>query len=108
MGAKHTPGPWKVRKGFSSGEYEVYPTRPGEKPGFKGARWADVATVSEASRGESARANARLIAAAPELLDALECIKSAWEAHDDTPKATKVLLDEVQASFSLIAKAKGE
>lgn len=71
MSTKHTPGPWKVRKEWSGDGYEVYPTRAGKKPEF--GQWAAIATVdSIISKGESARKNARLIAAAPELLAALQ------------------------------------
>lgn len=106
MSAKHTPGPWGVRKGFSSGTYEIYPKRPGEKVSFRGARWAEIATVEGASKGESARANANLMAAAPDMLEALESITLAMnKMSDDTDVFT--LLQEIKAAQYAISKAKG-
>ena len=63
MDAKYTKGPWGVRKGFSPRTYEVYPKRPGEKVSFPGAKWGEIATLESASKGESVKANANLIAA---------------------------------------------
>lgn len=67
----HTPGPWEVRQGFRDDTFEVFPTRGG--PPELGA-WAELATVVGDYSDDEAegRANARLIAAAPDLLDALE------------------------------------
>lgn len=70
-----TPGPWAVREGFRDGDWEVYPTRGGP-PDF--GDWADLANVTGDygdDGGDEGRANAHLIAAAPDLLAvAKECI----------------------------------
>ena len=66
---KHTPGPWAVRPHWSDdSKLEVFPTRP-DQDCTVGA-WAEIAEVSEGGDGETAEANARLIAAAPDLLEA--------------------------------------
>ena len=68
MGVGHTPGPWII---------DAHPVT--QKRLVVGAGdW--VAVCSE--RGEEeAQANARLIAAAPELLEALEAIQRAFNDH---------------------------
>jgi hypothetical protein len=72
---QHTPGPWAVRDHWSDeGAFEVYPTRNGKQPKF--GEWAALAEVPEYGEGE-AEANALLIAAAPDLLEALKLIASA-------------------------------
>ena len=57
---QHTPGPWNYSKPeFADGRYSIYANGP------------LATTASEADYGDSALPNARLIAAAPELLEAL-------------------------------------
>jgi hypothetical protein len=62
--AKHTPGPWETGGRIVVGDGMVV-----------------------ADCGEGAESNARLIAAAPELLDALSAIVARWDfdALEDTP-----------------------
>ena len=64
---KHTPGPWHHRKAIRSGEFTVQDR--GSSGGF-----APIARIKGDKRSTlaQAEANARLIAAAPDLLDALE------------------------------------
>ena len=73
MSTKHTPGPWEIT-------YE-------NSDNYSGGQWFDVGGVAQVrfryqctiAEGETAEANARLIAAAPELLEALkECIDAQW------------------------------
>jgi hypothetical protein len=68
MSTQHTPGPWKIVSGNANGKFLAASIRPVISP-FKG--WvlpiASVRNVDE-SFGQ---ANARLIAAAPDLLEAL-------------------------------------
>ena len=67
--SKHTPGPWK---------YSTEP-QPNGCPiiGAQGLMIAMLAhTVKQADQRETALANARLIAAAPELLEALKLAQS--------------------------------
>lgn len=84
MNTKHTPGPWKWI-GNPSGAVEIF-----------------------ASDGSNVRlinqvANARLIAAAPELLAALESAMGMLKGHRETPER------EARYEFAraAIAKAKG-
>ena len=62
---KHTAGPWKVRKGFTYG-WEVYPVR---KVSF--GQPSEVAIVNDTYGLRQGRADARLIAAAPRMLQTL-------------------------------------
>ncbi len=63
--SKHTPGPWLI---YDNGTF-VYALGNGGTNVF----WADVQSAgSERASLSEKRANARLIAAAPELLDALK------------------------------------
>lgn len=82
MKKTYTPGPWKVRKHWSDeGAYEIYPTR-GKKPSF--GEWASIAEVTgDVSKSESAMQNARLIAAAPELLEACQTFAEWLKREDD-------------------------
>lgn len=64
--SKHTPGPWYL------GEYaEVY--------GPVG--YGQIAGMSPNSNIEQRKANARLIAAAPDLLEALQIVVNDWTAQ---------------------------
>lgn len=89
---KHTPAPWNVNGGMRQGIKTVY------------AASGSVAemTDSKAHSNEEQEANARLIAAAPELLEALNKLVrraeiNGWASPPDIVHAVKV-----------IAKAKGE
>lgn len=109
MSAKHTPGPWKVRKHwFDGGAYEVYPSR-GRKPDV--GTWAAIAEVTDyVSKNESARANARLIAAAPELLSALIQLRKAIKSVEPVETSLVVIenvLDAMKSADAVIAKATG-
>ena len=87
---QHTPGPWVCKSAVLD---------------FEGARFGQVAYILE-KEGEqfyASAANARLIAAAPNLLAALnEAI--AWDSHD-TEDVEAVWLKQARAA---IAKATGK
>ena len=87
VGIKHTAGPWR----YSKAHNDIISMAPGVK--------SDV--VAEYVLGVSL-ANARLIAAAPELLEALEELIAATQHLDQCHQATA---DKARAA---IAKAKGE
>ena len=87
MSAKHTPGPWKY-----NGKTDIY--------GASGA------TICELYRGyehiSECQANANLIAAAPDLLEALTRLRDAEKA----PRGEWI--DAIANADIAIAKAKGE
>jgi hypothetical protein len=86
----HTPGPWKIEENLDQGNIDI--------------RSDDIYRfyIAEVWGGMDAhKANAHLIAAAPDLLEALEALVKQAEGH----KAVGVYWDEARAA---IAKAKGE
>lgn len=90
--AKHTPGPWKVCGHDVAGDYDHF------KEGVRVA----ISTICEK---EERDANARLIASAPELLDALQSLLDCPDLNldrleDDTIKA-------IELAENAIKKAKG-
>lgn len=94
---KHTPAPWR---------YYTEP-QPNGCPviGHGNLMVAVVAhSVNERDQHETALANARLIAAAPDLLDELEYLSAVMACHDKTPEEALAL----EAAKKAIAKAKGE
>lgn len=64
--SKHTPGPWEVLE-----EKDYPPSVISEMH--------DICTMSGAKSNPSVMADARLIAAAPELLEALEAVMAEYE-----------------------------
>lgn len=95
---KHTPGPWKFHHedGFNKIKSDAVET------GFK-----DLALVYGGGRFQDANANARLIAAAPDLLEALERL-----AADYADRVTKTQWDQTASLLfndvrRAINKAKG-
>ena len=103
MGTKHTPGPWRVSKGRSvvwvkAGHQNVAGAYMGSYP---------------ARCGEQDLANARLIAAAPELLDAaINALdyKSLDECLNESKNPNEVWgirFEHLKALRTAIAKATG-
>ena len=96
----HTPGPWEVAEagswaGGKRTSMEYFVRRPGD----------DVAIASEiidpANDDAPSEANAQLIAAAPELLEALELALFVRGTSDDTPEVRNKMEQAIK-------KAKGE
>lgn len=90
---KHTPGPWKFDKELTSrsGEWLI-----AMDAGDKG-RGIAIAETRVATGAELA--NARLIAAAPELLEALqrlsaqcERLRMAWQLESDAERTARVVI----------------
>lgn len=90
MNAKHTPGPWSE---FGPGNPQVYGGDP--------VRRIAVLDRQTGASMDECYANARLIAAAPELLAALEGVRDFW-AGGDCPE------DLWEELTTAIAKAKGK
>ena len=106
MKQKHTPGPWvlKVRKhdNFTVAEIEI------DASPYRG----DVARLQSCEHidgiaTDELLANARLIAAAPKLLDALEAFEAEYDKVDLTKAEPPKLTAAVFAARAAIAKAKG-
>ncbi len=91
MNSKHTPGPWARR-----GTHIHYQPNPG------GYRF-DIAEVFRDVESETAEANARLIATAPELLEACKAI-----AHCTKPAMGSAEFKAWIKARDAVAKAKGE
>lgn len=90
---KHTPAPWRVERGNPSpttGEWMI----AGGIPGY-------LAEVRDCGSGDVS-ANARLIAAAPDLLEALKACLWRLDSHD--PQS----VPEARIAREAIAKATGE
>jgi len=104
--SKHTPGPWTFDEKETDGRMMPY-IRAGEPmPGAKSGRSVCCATMTGYSEW---RANARLIAAAPDMRDALHgmmlacygVLNSCKDSHNNIPE--KYRLD---ASAALLAASK--
>ena len=99
MNAAHTPGPWKVetaQRGFVIAATHID---------------YDMAVVRDVGN-ENNEANAHLIAAAPDLLEAAKLVVAWYEAEDDHSKADfrqrmQMCRDSEDALRSAIAKATG-
>jgi hypothetical protein len=88
LNTQHTPGPWKVHT-------------EGKKTGILTSDNVDhVATVHNLYRQE---ANARLIAAAPELLEALAVFLAQYASHSTDPD--REARPEIKLARAAIAKA---
>lgn len=106
MKTKHTPGPWITEKLPVNNEPDA-----DYIPLILGADRSEVASVFS-DAGQAGRViNARLIAAAPELLAALESLTATARTFRNVPKPAQewtALDDEaLAAAFAAIAKARG-
>lgn len=106
MSAKHTPGPWSIEDPMGP---EIISIVRGNDP----QSWIDIAQIGTVGEGGDDRrylehmANAHLIAAAPELLEALETLLGDYEAM----LGDGVCMNPPQQAViarAAIAKAKGE
>jgi len=87
--AQHAPRPWQVHPA----SFGIYPSNTLDVS-------KRIATVDTCACIEQEKANARLIAAAPELLEALEMVMAKYSKHLDN--------FAFEQCHSVIAKAKGE
>lgn len=101
MTTKHTPGPWTMHPRFSDGA-EV---RSIAQVAWCGAAAAYGESGNQNIDAAEACANARLIAAAPDLLAVCEGLVAWWKADGISGNATlDALSDKARAA---VAKAKG-
>ena len=100
MTTKHTPGPWFADKLEDRNAYNIF------MPGYSsaGASVHFCANATGCMGGEEVQANARLIAAAPELLEALRAIVNLWD-HHASAHGDGIIYPLHQAARAAIAKA---
>lgn len=96
----HTPGPWSI-----SDSSWVTNHRDIDAP-THGALAVVVWRMEEEERSPECEANAALIAAAPDLLEALEMIVT--EADSYTARTGKPVYNWLDSARAAIAKARGE
>jgi hypothetical protein len=102
MSTLHTPGPWETtRDGW------IYPADYAERVS---ANKFDAALAKAYGVSDQARANADLIAAAPELLDALQQCVAAYREHRDQQPTGHLWPDpnHIFHACYAIAKATGQ
>jgi hypothetical protein len=93
MTAQHTPGPWKVKAGTNA-------VLAGRKQICSHVNAASALPVNMLDDQEIAQANARLIAAAPELLEALQAALEAlrgsagFDEINNAKKQIKAAIDK--------------
>ena len=99
--SKHTPGPWSV---VEHDHAICIQTESPSKTKYGASRYAAIGGFDRNDRAqlEEARANARLIAAAPELLEALQ--KIAGNTYDEWTNGAEA----ARIARAAIAKATGE
>ncbi len=105
---QHTPGPWKRRDSRTeSGQrtIEIWRHEPNESPI---TRIATVHTQPVPIKHGDHVLNALLIAAAPELLEALTSMVDMFERHIDGRPGPDDAAQRWDAARSAIAKATGE
>jgi len=94
MGAQHTPGPWSYK---AEGGRFIIDNQPGR------------AIACTAGFEPTNEANARLIAAAPELLEAAETVLAGLNARIDAADPSAVpIFSGIADLHSAIAKARGD
>ena len=96
----HTPGPWKVVN-----HPKVAHVDSQRSVGAGGNGMASVAWLTGGALHQEA--NARLIAAAPELLEALERLASAWRRMGPRTATIDGKPTAVEQADAAIAKARG-
>ena len=99
--SKHTPGPWSVT------EYENELLVTSEKSGAYVALCDGISATIDSS--EELQANARLIAAAPDLLHALKSFLRAPSAGSNGPGSVTIVVQSFNfdAARAAIAKTEG-
>ena len=98
----HTPGPWHIAKSADGTPAVCVPVHSREGTAFVVAQLNRPRLMGSVTG--SADANARLIAAAPELLEALECIVGERMNVTDAMTANEMF----EKARAAIARAKGE
>ncbi len=93
--SKHTPGPWSIANG--SPPQVIAPGK------------CDICAMSGAASNESVMADARLIAAAPDLLEALQALVARhFTYHGGFVVDCNISEEEVERARAAIQRATGE
>ncbi|CAB4154013.1 hypothetical protein UFOVP626_52 [uncultured Caudovirales phage] len=105
----YTPGPWKILDDYDQG---IRPCHPAKGCSFGYAPIAKIVGDKRTTNGEINRANARLITAAPEMLELLRTFVG-WYSNKETDNFHKVMPfknqpPEIQDAMKLIKKITGE
>jgi len=112
MNAKHTPGPWRVESINYDGDGGTL-VRRNENNG-RARCIANVWGIKNAKTPDAeSRANSHLIAAAPELLEALEALLEREGEHPDFEDDADgcdlvVTVGDIRKARAAITKARGE
>ena len=105
---KHTPGPWTYAPGFGDEGFRITLGGASKWAVEKGISYAMCLYPDDGDQYLEAEANARLIAAAPDLYDALKAAESALAIaasyRDDHKTLMQVTLDNAR---DVLAKARG-
>lgn len=100
-GATHTPGPWQTdRNNVHAGQIATIHH-------CKGNDWIEVWSTNWPEDEDTQEANARLIAAAPELLAALEILVSQYDSSSDFTMGGNLTNEGFLLGRAAIEKAKG-
>lgn len=104
----HTPGPWEVMYATSpKGECTLAVWSSNVFEGYVGSPVCKVSP--QENENATDRANAHLIAAAPELLEALQKIVSLMPEPDDVDyDPGQIIMDVERIAYAAIAKATGK
>jgi hypothetical protein len=105
--SKHTPGPWKLDRDelhYGSLSTVVAGKKSKRFPGYQ--MFVDVGGLADVNEQE---ANARLIASAPELLEALKDLLRDIDTIDEFAINNTVLpmWEDIERAKALVAKAEG-
>ena len=100
MSTQHTPGPWHL--GSGNGEGSIYAENDRMRLETGGTTLYPVCDIQTGWNTEEDQANARLIAAAPQMLAAL---RAALEAMGDSYDATDAAGEEGAALWDQVAEA---
>lgn len=102
---KHAPGPWSLGSDEHGDEYRLCIV---QNKSWRGQQFIARAEPYGSHEGlDEAEANARLIAAAPALYEALEDIRKAVHAHwNDASLVDNEVMDRVDAALALVEDGK--
>lgn len=101
---KHTPGPWEIRRSQSGYPYQIRAPHIQDAPGaiIDVTRWGSISMPSS----EEGEANARLISATPDLLEALRnCLSLVELKFGNTDQTGNAAIEQAKAA---LAKATGK